>query len=76
MATDVHQVITDKIVAALEGNGAVNGAAPGTAPAVGALTNFVTGKPNHRINTLSLWLRLLRTATQSSGGPPIASGPR
>ena len=56
MATDVHQVITDKIVAALEGNEAGEWSCPWHRTGSGLPTNFVTGKPYHGINTLSLWL--------------------
>jgi len=56
MTTDVHQVITDKIVVALGGNEAGQWTCPWHQTGGGLPTNFVTGKPYHGINTLALWV--------------------
>jgi antirestriction protein ArdC len=56
MHTDIHQVLTDKIVAALERKDIVSWTAPWHRVGGGLPSNALTRKPYHGVNVLALWI--------------------
>ena len=56
MALDVHQAVTDKIIATLEAGEAGQWTCPWHRTGGGLPRNALTGRPYRGINTLSLWV--------------------
>ena len=56
MAFDVHQAVTDKIIATMEAGEAGQWTCPWHRTGGGLPRNALTGRPYHGINTISLWV--------------------
>jgi antirestriction protein ArdC len=66
MSTDIHQQITDKIIAALEQTTPGSWAPPWHRTSAGLPTNIASGNRYHGINILALWLAGLQHGFASS----------